>query len=429
MRRCCRSFADQKSSFFPASPQVNDVKNRYLITKAATQQQLRQETGASLTTKGTWYPDRNLATPDKPPLYIHIEATSQEILDKALARVNEIINSEAPQLIEERGMRGSRVPPPGASPDRQVGRPGIGAGPGGGGGGPPERRRWPEEKIPIGIEPLRNFNVRAKVVGPTGMFVKYIQAETGTRVQIKGRGSGFIDNELGRESDEEMHINISGPDEAQLAEAKRLAEDLLDAVRGEWEKARQMLESQGYGPIPPLGSRPGGSGWGQRAASQGQQGPHGQMPPTGPAGGAASPGAGPGAGAGYGTPTGPSGAGGYGGAYGAQGQSPHQPQGQSQPQQWGAGAGAGASPYGHSGTGGPAAAATDPQAGAASNGSASAHSAQAQAQPKAEPDAAQAALDKYWKDYIAWEDSFRAYHNRMPTKEDGGQDVPPQYRR
>lgn len=29
---------------------------------------------------------------------------------------------------------------------------------------------------------------------------------------------------------------------------------------------------------------------------------------------------------------------------------------------------------------------------------------------------------------IKWEDSFKAYHKRTPTKDEGGQDVPPQYR-
>lgn len=28
------------------------------------------------------------------------------------------------------------------------------------------QRKWPEEKIPVGIDSIRNFNVRAKVVGP-----------------------------------------------------------------------------------------------------------------------------------------------------------------------------------------------------------------------------------------------------------------------
>lgn len=40
------------------------------------------------------------------------------------------------------------------------------------------------------------------------MFVKYIQAETGTRVQIKGMGSGFYENDTGVESTDPMHVNI-----------------------------------------------------------------------------------------------------------------------------------------------------------------------------------------------------------------------------
>lgn len=41
------------------------------------------------------------------------------------------------------------------------------------------------------------------------MFVKYIQNETGTRVQIKGLGSGYIETDTGRESDEPMHISVA----------------------------------------------------------------------------------------------------------------------------------------------------------------------------------------------------------------------------
>ena len=86
---------------------------------------------------------------------------------------------------------------------------GGGGGDRGGFGGPGERRKWPEEKVFIGLESLRNFNVRAKVVGPGGMFVKHIQSETGTRVQIKGQGSGFYEQDTGREGDDLMHISIA----------------------------------------------------------------------------------------------------------------------------------------------------------------------------------------------------------------------------
>lgn len=46
----------------------------------------------------------------------------------------------------------------------------------------------------------------------------------------------------------------------------------------------------------------------------------------------------------------------------------------------------------------------------------------------AAPTPEEAALDKYWRDYITWEDQFKSYHQRVPTREEGAQDVPPQYR-
>lgn len=113
----------------------------------------------------------------------------------------------------------------------------------------------------VGLESIRNFNVRAKVVGPQGVFVKHIQQETATRVQIKGIGSGFIEQETGRESDEPMHIHItfvftclaskvvlnlasSGPDEQQVSRARILTEDLLEVVRSEHAKTYVIVQQQ-----------------------------------------------------------------------------------------------------------------------------------------------------------------------------------------
>lgn len=120
------------------------------------------------------------------------------------------------------------------------------------------------------------------------MFVKHIQSETGTRVQIKGQGSGFYEQDTGREGDDLMHISIrcvvpstrlasslflpriqcfvaptdktifsfvlsfsSGPEESMIERAKLLADDLLLVVRSEWTKARdanaQGQAQQGYG--------------------------------------------------------------------------------------------------------------------------------------------------------------------------------------
>jgi len=104
--------------------------------------------------------------------------------------------------------------------------------------------------------------------------VKYIQQETGTRVQIKGIGSGFVDQETGKESDEPLYIHITGPEEGQVARAKVLTEDLLSVVRVEHGKmatvvAQQQMElhqaqaqyaaysaMSGYAPPPPSNAPP-----------------------------------------------------------------------------------------------------------------------------------------------------------------------------
>lgn len=256
---------------------INDVRNRYMLTKGSTQTQIHEETGASISTKGVWYPDRAKATEKDPPLYLHIAATTKEILQKAVDKVNELISIDMGSLVD----------------DKKDGR--------------RERRKWPEEKIPVGLESIRNFNVRAKVVGPTGMFVKYIQQETGTRVQIKGLGSGFVDQETGRESDEPMHIHITGPDEGQVARAKVLTDDLLEVVRDEHAKVKTVIHQQqmelhqaqaqyaaysafaGYVPPPPSGAPPPPPPGDQPPPPP----PDGGAPPAPPMGGATPSAAGP----------------------------------------------------------------------------------------------------------------------------------------
>lgn len=71
------------------------------------------------------------------------------------------------------------------------------------------QKKWPDAKIDIPLESVPGFNLRAQVVGHGGTYVKHIQAETGCRVQIKGRGSGFFEHATGRESDEPMYLHVA----------------------------------------------------------------------------------------------------------------------------------------------------------------------------------------------------------------------------
>lgn len=71
------------------------------------------------------------------------------------------------------------------------------------------QRKWPEERIPIDLESVQGFNLRAQVVGQGGAYVKHIQQKTGCKVQIKGRGSGFREHGTDRESDEPMYLHVA----------------------------------------------------------------------------------------------------------------------------------------------------------------------------------------------------------------------------
>lgn len=184
--------------------------------------QVKADTGATVVTKGTWLPDRSKASERDPALYLHITAPTQAVLDAGVEAVEKLLAQElGPLVVDYRSRRNDDAPR--------------------------ERRKWPEEKIPVNLDSLRNFNVRAKIVGPQGLFVKYIQQETSARVQIKGLGSGFIETDTGRESDEPMHVHISGPEQIMVDKAKDLADDLLIVVREEWGKAKGVMEQYSGG--------------------------------------------------------------------------------------------------------------------------------------------------------------------------------------
>ncbi|KAL2135638.1 hypothetical protein VTI74DRAFT_7588 [Chaetomium olivicolor] len=224
--------------------EVNDLRNRYLLTKGSTQKMIKDETGADVTTRGSYYPDKNMATPSNPPLYLHVTSTTKEGLEKAVAKIEELMKQELPQLVDERRFRRR-------DQEQPVERDEFG------------RRKWPEEKIPIGLEPVPGFNLRAQVVGHGGAYVKHIQQETGCRVQIKGRGSGYMEASTGRESDEDMFLHVAGPDAKMVEKAKELCEDLLSMVREQYQEFKSR---------PPRSYGGGGGGYGGRGGGDSYHG-------------------------------------------------------------------------------------------------------------------------------------------------------------
>ncbi|KAK1754303.1 KH domain-containing protein [Echria macrotheca] len=182
-----------------------------------------------------------MATPTNPPLYLHVTSTSKEGLDKAVAKIEELMKQELPQLVDERRFRRRD------QEQQQVERDEYG------------RRKWPEERITIGLESVPGFNLRAQVVGHGGAYVKHIQQETQCRVQIKGRGSGYIEASTGLESEDDMFLHVTGPDAKMVEKAKELCEDLLANVREQYEEFKAR-PPRGYGGSGGYGDRSHGHG-------------------------------------------------------------------------------------------------------------------------------------------------------------------------
>jgi hypothetical protein len=74
-----------------------------------------------VTTRGNYYPDKSMATaavcsssdtPDtmltarqNPPLYLHVTSTSKRGLEQAIAKIEELMQQELPNLVDERRFR------------------------------------------------------------------------------------------------------------------------------------------------------------------------------------------------------------------------------------------------------------------------------------------------------------------------------------
>nr|OQO18624.1 hypothetical protein B0A51_14214 [Rachicladosporium sp. CCFEE 5018] len=258
--------------------EVNDLRNRYTLTKGSTQKMIKEETGADVTTRGEYYPDKSMATAAAPPLFLHVTSQTKEGLEKAVKRIEELKQQELPNLIDERRFRRPREDAPVVERDH------LG------------RRKWPEERIPIDLEPIPGFNLRAQVVGAGGSYVKHIQQETRCRVQIKGRGSGFKEFDTGNESDEQMYLHVAGPDAAEVENAKQMCISLLESVKESYAAFKERGPRGSGGPggfggpqdnpnYTPRdrnnGSYGGGSSYGGGGSAYGGQGAYAQQAPQG----------------------------------------------------------------------------------------------------------------------------------------------------
>lgn len=100
----------------------------------------------------------------------------------------------------------------------------------------------PVRKLPIPAAQFPNQSFIGLIIGPRGNTQKRMEQETGCKISIKGKG---MRGSTGAEEDEELHVHISGDDEAKVEQAAQMVLALLQPASEETllaHKEKQLRE-------------------------------------------------------------------------------------------------------------------------------------------------------------------------------------------
>ncbi|XP_067275271.1 KH homology domain-containing protein 4-like [Pseudorasbora parva] len=237
-----------------AEVDINDVPIdcRNLLTKGKTQEEIAQFSGAAVSTKGLFMSDTDRCSSAgvARPLYLHVQGRCQEDVNKAVARIKQII-SEA--VLRSSGLMPAvpvyRQPITAAATQPATRAASVipGHKP-----APPHSGSFVHTKLFVGLDQSQpSFNVNERVEGPSGSYLQHIQSETGARVFLRGQGSGYIEQASRRESFEPLYLYISHPTAEGLEAAKRLCDNLLDTVRSDHTRYMSAFPSTASTPVYP----------------------------------------------------------------------------------------------------------------------------------------------------------------------------------
>merc|ERR1712224_1015292 len=86
----------------------------------------------------------------------------------------------------------------------------------------------------VGIEQNRSFNVVRKLLGDHGAHMKAIAENTGAKLRIRGRGSGFKEGPDNVEANEPLMICVSATSSEMFQESTKDVERLLKDIHDQY---------------------------------------------------------------------------------------------------------------------------------------------------------------------------------------------------
>jgi len=92
----------------------------------------------------------------------------------------------------------------------------------------------PQCQFLIGIEEERQFQVTRRLLSSHGKHVKAIAEESGAKLRLRGKGSGFLEGPEKLESTDPLMMCVSAQDQESYSKAKSLVWSLLEDVHKQY---------------------------------------------------------------------------------------------------------------------------------------------------------------------------------------------------
>jgi len=189
---------------------------RQFLCKGTTHEAITAATGAILKVKGVHVGPGEQS--DEKPLHLNVSGPSIVEVESAIAKLNDIVERDRERPRSDRFESGNRF----------------------GGAG-----NLIQEKVQINMP---TQNIMGRLLGPKGAYVKHIVTQSGAKVQLRGRYSGYLEGPEQKEADEPLHFMITAPKQEAVDHAKGLCNDLLDTV------AKDRQNPRPYNPAGPPGA-------------------------------------------------------------------------------------------------------------------------------------------------------------------------------